>query len=388
VDRQEEKYKLVKRILIFAILSVLLLAAPVFAQDPGNGIIEGQVNNGTAGGDSAGGIQVTLEPFKDGVAQTPVVTLADAGGVFVFSRLATEPAYSYQAKASFQGVEYTSEPVTFTANVTSVSAEITVFNTTEHDGNISIALAHTILYPENGSVLVKEYYLLTNAGDRTFPGPIQGTDNGTLLFTLPPGAADLQVTFGRMENFGGNSIMDTTPVKPGMHEVAYQYRLNQGIAGLAFTQKINYGAARFDFLVQGENYKVAGEQLTPDEPLNIGGVMYTHYSAAELPPGASLSMQVSGADSSSDAGSLWMFIIGAVVLIIVVIAFVYLYRKKKEAPVAGKGDLEKRQARLLEDLAELDDRFEDGSIKEDYYQKLRDEKKAELAELIRKLKGE
>ena len=381
------KREVVRRIILLGILFMVGLAAPVFGDEPGVGILEGQIINGTAGGASVAGVKVNLDVLRNGAEQTPSVTVADSEGSFIFAHLATDAAYSYKVSATFQGAAYESDPVTFSAGSTSISANITVYNATKNDGAISVALAHTILYPQDGSTLVKEYYLFTNSGDQTYIGPVQGSANGTLLFSLPPGATEFTPTIGAMDNIGGNNIVDTTPVLPGMHEVAYSYKLNRSLANLTFTLKIIYTTSRFDFLIQGEDYSAASDQLAPDDAMVISNVKYTHLSGQNLRPGTSLAIRLSAASSTAGRGSLWLVIIGAVILIGAGIGSFYVIRRNRRAPVVIQDNLTQRRAQLLDEIAELDDRFEDGSIKEEYYRKLRDAKKAELSELTRKQKG-
>lgn len=381
------KREVVRRIILLGILFMVGLAAPVFGDEPGVGILEGQIINGTAGGASVAGVKINLDVLRNGAAQTPSVTVADSEGGFIFNHLATDAAYTYKVSATFQGAAYESDPMTFSAGTNSISANITVYNATKNDGAISVALAHTILYPQVGSTLVKEYFLFTNSGDQTYIGPVQGSANGTLLFSLPPGATEFTATIGAMDSIGGNNIVDTTPVLPGMHEVAYSYKLNRSLANLTFTSKIIYNTSRFDFLIQGEDYSAASDQLAPDDLMVISNVKYTHLSGKDLRPGTSLAVRLSAASSTAGRGSLWLVITGAVVLIAAGIVSIYFIRRKRREPVFAQDNLTQRRAQLLDEIAELDDRFEDGSIKEEYYRKLRDAKKAELSELTRKQKG-
>ena len=76
--------------------------------------------------------------------------------------------------------------------------------------------------------------------------------------------------------------------------------------------------------------------------------------------------------SSAEVGSM----------IVLIFSFTYLQRKRKLQPVRAKVSADK--SRFLAELAQLDDDFEDGKIKEDVYHRLRDKKKSQLVALIQR----
>ena len=84
-------------------------------------------------------------------------------------------------------------------------------------------------------------------------------------------------------------------------------------------------------------------------------------------------------------GILWVLL--ALILIVAGFVFVYLIKRKRPQPISDGGVLSQQQ-RLLAELAELDDNFEEGGISEETYRRLRDEKKAELIELMHSSKEE
>ena len=133
--------------------------------------------------------------------------------------------------------------------------------------------------------------------------------------------------------------------------------------------------------------EVTSEQLIADEPMHISGIRYDHLSGQEFIPGDILIMRLSGLPGTNFQGNtIWVLL--ALVVIISGFTFVFLIRKKKPVPVSNEDDISLRKQRLLAELADLDDDFENGRISEKDPDQLRVEENAQLMALMRKQKEE
>jgi uncharacterized membrane protein len=384
---------LIKNIVIIpALLLALCLAAPAAAQS-GAGTISGQVVNSTPGGGSVAGLEVTLVTYINGEPKDDTDTaLTDASGNFTFAGLNTGQEYNYAAAVSYQDVTYASflssgDLPAFPEGETSRSITIAVYETTRDDSSVRLMLAHMVLFAENQTLLASEYYLFVNNGDRTFIG--KEGDPGVLHFSLPPGAAGLQVGFGPGQAqvvSAADGFWDTRPMSPGGSEVGYTYEMGLKSGKLDLSRPIDYPTAQFDVLVPQGSLDVSGARLVAGEPVTVSGMVLSDYVADNLTAGESLTMTISRPSRGGLSG-LWWALIGAAV-VIVGFGLFYLFRrmKKPKAPSTKSGSIQ-RQQRLLAELAALDDRFDAGEIDENVYRKQRDEKKAELARLMRSQRG-
>lgn len=68
--------------------------------------------------------------------------------------------------------------------------------------------------------------------------------------------------------------------------------------------------------------------------------------------------------------------------------FSYLLRRKRFQPVGPEDSLDQRRQRLLVEIVQLDDDFEDGKISEEVYRRMRSERKVQLVELIQRSEEE
>ncbi len=312
-------------------------------------------------------------------------TKSDAEGRFVFDGLSTEPGYSYEVMLTFQEAEYYGERLSFNEGETTKSVEVTVYDATTSDEAIRVATAHTIIYIEQGSLWVKEYFFFVNESDRTYIGPTAGGNGVTLRFSLPKEATELQYGLELMECCivgSEEGFDDTMPVLPGSKEVVYAYRVSYNSRAYTFPQRVNYPIASFDLMVQGEGTEVVNEQLTTGELLNIEDTWFNHLSGSDFAPGDILTTRLSSLPSTTDNQGAIVWVALALVVLAGGFGFSYLLRKKRLQPVTPEGRLDQKRQRLLVELAKLDDDLEDGKIPEDVYRRLRAERKTQLVKLM------
>lgn len=376
-----------KRIILLFIIFSLLLPASALAAETDNGIIEGTIVNGTDGGSSVAGVEITLKIYLNDNEVSSTTTIADAEGNFVFDGLSTEQDYSYEATLNYQEADYASDWISFDSGETSKSTEVIVYDSTTSDEVLTVMTSHTIVYIEPESLRITEYYLFVNESDKTYIGlekPSAPEIKETLRFNLPEDATALQPEFGLMECcIYGNAdgFIDSMPVLPGGREVAYSYMVDNNSGTYTFSKNINYNIKSYDFLVQGGGITVNSDRLTAGEPIDIEGILFTHLSGTDFLPGDTLVAELSGLPETGNQGVLlWVF------LVLAVLGGAFglnrFFRGRRPQPVKVKDSHEQKKQRLLVEIAQMDDDFENGKISEEVYRKLRTEKKAQLIALM------
>ncbi|MFQ5996781.1 MAG: hypothetical protein ACE5KP_04065 [Dehalococcoidales bacterium] len=380
---------MIKRFTLLIIIFTLILVAPASAAEPGEGIIEGRIVNGTEGDSGVANQETILKTYLNDAEVNSATTITDAEGYFVFDQLLTDAGYSYQVTVNFQEAEYNSEWLTFDDGETTKSTVVTVYDATESDEAIRVEMAHTIIYVEPDSLLVEEYLFFINEVDRTYIGsqnPTTGEPRETLRFSLPEGITELQPAFGLMEcciTGSEDGFVDTMPFLPGGKEVVYSYRVYHDSGKYNFSHRVNYPVTNFTLLIQGEGVKVASNQLTPQEPLNIEGVQFNHLSGTNLDSGDVISVELSGLSGTNNQG-IMIWVVLALITLTGGFGFVYLLRKRRLQTVSSERNLEQIYQGKLAELAQLDDDFEDGKIDEASYHRLRAEKKSQLMVLMKR----
>lgn len=376
---------------------ILILSVSAIAAELGSGAVEGQVINGTEGGNSTAYQNITLKTYLDDTEVGLTNTTTNAEGEFRFDGLSTESVYDYQISLEYQGAEY-SEWLWFEENETTKSANVTVYDATTSDEAIKVAMSHMIVYVEEGSLGIVEYFVFVNEGDRAYVGSGEPNGDGneeTLRFSLPRGATEIQSIEGLMECcmvITEEGLIDTMPLTPGTKEVSFSYRIKPSSGTFTLSRVVHYPMTTFNLLVEDKSLKVASDQLTVEEPLDIGDTRFIYLSGDDLAPGATLEARISGLPYASNQGTLKLVAVG---LIVLAAGFVFGYLLIRKSPqsvspevVDAESNLEQRKQRLLLEIAQLDDDFSGGNIPQEMYQRMRAEKKTQLVKLMRQLKGE
>lgn len=381
---------MVRRIPPLLIMVILLLIGhPALAAGPsGDGQIQGTIVNKTSGGTSSvGGQLVTLNIFQGTSALNSSTVQTGVDGKYSFSGLSTDASYTYEVDITYQGADYYSDPLQFVSGETSITADIGVNDTTSTDEAISITLAHVVLTQDSNGLNVTQYYDFANSGDRAYIGLPSSTapgKNETVKMTLPQRAANFQVAYGMTDTElikNGNSLIDTVPVTPAGREISFSYTL-PSTASLAWT--FNYDVTRFDILTSDPSIKLTGDKLTAEQPLNINGGNYQDYSSENLVRGDTVSAVLSAASVSSLGHFNWEWLLLIPIVGVVGAIGIVAAKRRRDQPEPSRlpsNNYPDLKEKLLNEIAALDDSFEDGKIDRKEYERLRSEKKRKLATL-------
>jgi hypothetical protein len=378
-------------------IAILSLSAPTVTAEDGNGVIEGLVINGTIDGSSTADQDITLTTYLNNAEVGSNTTKTDAEGTFKFEDLSTESGYVYQVSLYYQEAEY-SESTWFEEGETTKSVQIAVYDSTTSDEAISIAISHTAIYVEEDGLLIREFVLFVNEGDRTYVGSEEVSADEkkeTLRFSLPEGATEVQPIDGLMECcvfITEEGFIDTMPVTPGSQQIVFSYRVEPGSGTFTFSKVVDYPTTAFNLFVQDTGITVASDQLTMEEPFDVEGTQFVYLSGSDFVPGSTIVARISGLPQGSNRGVLIWTVAGFIVLACGV-GFGYLLIRKRSRPISPEvitveSDLEQRKQSLLLEIAQLDNDFEGGKISPEMYQIMRSEKKTQLLELMRQLSGE
>jgi len=308
---------------ILAILLVFGLPLAALAQESGEGTIGGQVINGTEGGGSVAGVEVTLITYVDDMMAETRTIKTDKEGQFQFDNIVIENEYLVSAK--YMEVDYY-YPVIFNLSETTAYIEVGVCDTTASDEAISVGLAHTIINVEEESLQATEVFWLVNDGDMTYIGA-----GGVLVFTLPEGAygfdapQELMLDYQLLEN---NRVTYLVPFPPGERQLVYSYRLAKPDSSeLTIPLEINYPTDSFELMVGGEGVEVIVSQLAPAEPaFTATGERFIHFQGENLPRGTVIDLRLM---NLSGGGGLHSVILWVIISMVIAGTAVYLVKRRK-----------------------------------------------------------
>jgi hypothetical protein len=309
-------------IIILSIILSIELPVMALAQEPAGGVINGQVVNGTEGGGSVAGVEVTLLTYIDGVLAETRTIRTDEEGKFQFANVAL--GHTYLVSARYMGVDYY-YPATFSPEETEKFVEVGVCDVTASDEAIRIGLAYAVIDIAEESLQVTEVFWLVNEGDMTYAG-----EDGVLVFTLPEGAHDFTAPQELMPDYqflGNNRVGYIVPFPPGERQLIYSYMLAKPDSGeLTISLEIDYPADIFELMVAGEDIEVAVTQLAPAEPVvTDSGERFIHFRGENLARGSVLDLLISDVSKGHGMSTIILWVVMAVVIVGIA---VYWLRKR------------------------------------------------------------
>lgn len=268
--------------------------------------------------------------------------------------------------AQYGGVDYHHHQTTSDTPI-----DLPVYETTASDTAITLISHHIVLEARTGEVT--QILIIQNEGDRTYR---TGGDHGHgLEIPLPEGVT--QLTQGPQGlHTHGNILVDPRPLTPGGGQLVFSFNLP---ASGQMIQQIKYPTGSVDLLILPADTTIAVTGLQDQGTATLGEKTFRRFSAAGLVSGNRFSIKlISTAAESSFSRDNLVWILASLALVFALLAFFYRPRKPVLTPTSDN-----RRTVLLEQIADLDERFENSILTQETYQVRRDVLKAEVADLTR-----
>lgn len=399
------------------------LAAPMAPQDAGQ--IDGNVLNGTNGGQPLANQSVALILHIGAGQQQVATTITDATGTFHFTGLATDQQDIYEASVAYQGATYTSDPISLAGNPRPPAITVLAYDATSSDAQVGVGRV-TLLFDkpdiESGTIHVVELATMVNAGQQTFvgqTGPSNGMPMGLLRFALPDGYRNLLPQDG----FGSGQIIQvnrgfasTAPVLPGDSQFAFSFTYPYDGTRSTFTYEAAYPTVQVVVLMPpGITVSMPGAKSLGT--VDASGSKMQVWQAGPLLRGKTTTLTMSALPVPGQRPTfdpIWLDVIAALVALVGFGLVVYYLRRSsgrgipllpvrarsapptQRATAAADGATADSAARdtpdtkdtkaddLLRALARLDREHDDGKLEDVPYRVQREALKTELkARLVR-----
>jgi hypothetical protein len=300
---------------------------------------------------------------------------------------------------------------------------VTVYDQTTDPEAVRIDQVHFVVEFTGGQVQVSELFVFSNQETAVYVGEEGDPDRGTVKFSLPEAAENVtfQRAFQGVDSFvpatevieTEDGWADTVPLRPGRSNTSLiaVYTLPYE-DGLTFAHELHYNARNVSVILPDVGVELEGEGWTSQGAQEAMGGSFISYARQDVPAGETLSLTLSGEPtqlaSPGGAGSAVAprdenieLIIGAIALIVVLGAGVYVYRTRQLQEEADEyiyedeydyddeyGDEDDGQLaadeevdQLLQEIADLDEAYEAGEVEEAKYRAERQRLKEELKSL-------
>ena len=383
------------RLAVLSFAGVLALTAVGFGSAAAQETISirGSVVNGTAGGELGDPLQVLLlVTDADGGLLSTGQTLVDADGGFVLGDVPKTADGAYALRVNFNGVPYERSLVLQEALDEVV---LTVYEATQDASNVRVTRQIMVIAgvdAGNREVAAIEFVQLTNSGDRTLlPDLANPATLSFLRFALPPLATELSVR----SNLPGGDIVSvgtgfaiTSPVMPGDHNVEFSFQFPYEGNRVSYRQSLPQGADIYQVLLPMGLEQVRVRPLRPAPPVNIEGSEFLVWEERGIERGQGIALELANLPQPGLASRLWDAVTGEVFWQVAIpsaagaalaaLLLLGIMRASRPAPLPVSprndetdGNSAQRDT-LVQEVASLDEEFQNGTLAEDEYRRQRD----------------
>lgn len=378
------------------VLPLILPPTPI-AQPQATGVIRGKVLNGTMDGTGVADVELTLHQHGDGQEKQGGSTKTDKGGAFSFPGLSSEKEKAYYVRATYKGVEYYSPTVSF-GDKRELLLNLTVYETTDEDTNISVKMHHVFIGLEGGVLLIQEIMVLENNGDRVYVGyrEVESGKREVLRISLPKRATALETLKGLMGcciEKTEDGFIDTMDIKPGRKEIRFSYKVDYGSSRYELSKRLYAKTESIDFLIPDQGIKAKSDMLEFKGSVGNPGQRFLHLSGKDLAKGSRIALELRGLPWGK--GFFKLAIVGLVVVIMgagLAYPFMRKWTRKEESGEPGiikseRVTLVDQKEELVRDIAHLDDLFESGEIDAEEYRPKRKQMMEKAKKITRELRN-
>lgn len=361
------------------------------------GTVSVEVSN-ASGSELPGEMAATIYAF-DNMQITFSQTLSThTGGVFTFTDVALPPQRVFVASVDYQGTTYSSDVLTVEDPSQPLSLPVTIYETTTDPSGLVVDRAHLFFdFSKAGTVQVVELFIVSNPTQQAVVAEEAG--GPVLAYLLPNGYANLQFedsVLGEryVEIPGGFADTQSIPPGTGQYQVVFAFDLPYN-KKLKFEQPLNLGTNASVVLLPDVGIKVKSDELVDAGSRDVQGTNYLMYNGGVLPPGGTLTLELSGSPSSGgststsvDSRTGILIGIGALGLALIGVGVWLFLRNRAADSETADADAEETVQEednpdtLMDAIIALDDLYREGKLPEEAYQARRQELKARLEKLV------
>ena len=328
-----------------SIIFLLFLSMSAGAHAQGEGVIEGQVSDGTSSdSEPLEGLSVNLWMFRGEEQEGPLVEITDEEGQFRFEGLDADQ-YVYQFVVQYQGIDYGSELLAFPEGENLLSIPFTVYEPTTSDEDLWVEKAHLILDFGPEAISAQEVQIFVNGGNTTYIGSTGEEGGATIHFPLPQGAYGVQLIEGLMDCCvleTETGMASDRPLFPGSHQFVFSYEVDYQSPTYTLSKGVAYPIHSLDILIADEGVEVTAPGLTVEEPLSLEGGRYLHLTGQNLTPADQLTLQFAdlppeapqtapAPSSATDLGVFQWVVVGVVALgVFLALGYPFLKKRREE----------------------------------------------------------
>jgi len=391
--------RLIPALLILAAVAT----APLALADP-IGTIHGQVTNGTGQGGPVAGIQVELLTLINRQGP-PVITTTTTNekGQFVFADVDNSPENAHLLRTTYREQTYFSDLLTFEKDKNDLEVPLVVYEITHESKDVTFRRTHLIVEFDGEQTFVAQLHFVDNNGDRTFVG---SQPDQNLFFALPTGATNLKFqdpSLDALVSRVDDGFYLNESLTPGETQVLFSYSLPYKHPDDSLAVTLTHDVPDLVLLVSDIGQTVDVPALSAQGVRPAQGANYYAFSGGNLSSGDVVKIDLhnlpvppstppgsnSKTPNNANPGVFFPPWVGLILLAVGALAAVLyaITHRPQTGTTARATSVRKDRMELIESIARLDKRYEDGKIGQATYRKERAALKNRLLRILREQQG-
>jgi len=347
------------------------------------GSIHGQVTNGTTGAALDADLEVNLLGFDADAQVVDATAPVGPDGTFAFDGLEIVEGRIFGVTLLYKGAVYFSDAAHLSQSTPDASLPLVVYDITADTSQLRVDRLHLIFdFPGGDTVRVLQLWVLSNDGDKTIAGD---EGQGVIQLPLPSGSNNLGMPGDALSQdleFTESGVVVLAPLTPGSGtgEVIFNFDLSYD-RSLDFSQEMAYPVGAVVALLPAGGPELGGSGWQDLGARDLGGISYQNMSLGPLFPGEALEFSLRGRSSTPGTAGAGLstsnLAVGLGVLGLTLVAIgLWWYRPWRRPEAADEAQAEPVQAEpvstILQQIADLDDEFEAGEVREREYRRRRE----------------
>ena len=361
------------------------------------GILRGRIIQGTEGGEDVEGLEAVLHIYDSQLREQIAEYIVGADGSYQYEEVVIRPDFAYRMTADYKGITYSSGIYIGDPNETEIVIDVTIYEPGADESALEITSRATQINLSSQGLYIIEVIDLINRSDRAYyRDNVAGASEAVSVGFALPEPAQLQLDHTDPNRIllsdDELTVLDMSPVLPNSeHYVQYSYLLPIEDAR-EILQPVDYQVSGpIAFFVENSHLDFVADNVELVETRLFNNQEYNVYEVSQRPPvGEAISYDVVLRTSPQTGWANEQTVPREVLALLLLVAgfiligsamFIVLRNRQPLSPTTTDDNMTTEL--IMQQIAELDNEFEAGSIEKAVYQKQRNELKKRLMQAMK-----
>ena len=291
---------------------------------------------GTKGGPKIALDEVTVELYGQGGKMQTIEAKLDEHGVVMIENLPLVAPFRPRVIVKHGGTPYTKDGEVMDAENPAQDIEITVFETSDKDPQLEVAMWHLILHPvEKGGLKVNETLAVRNMNDSAYLGtPDAEGRRIAIAIPLPKGVKKVDKVSGGLDecctSVVNGRLLSKSPIKPGISQLRFQYTVPASGGSVAVDLVAPMVARQLMIFIPKDTEGFSSDHLKAGEVFDVHGKPMQAYTISDISAGQKISFTIAGPIPKASSLPKILAALGGVILVILCIVVLLIRRPEGE----------------------------------------------------------